>query len=213
MSRALHTIETINPATGEHLASYPEHTDEQVTGRIELAQKRYREWNRLGYVERAPVLQRIAALLEERSDELADLMAREMGKPVRQGRSEANKCAWVCRHYAENAAGYLEDFPITTERSASYVAYRPLGVILAVMPWNFPLWQVFRFAAPALMAGNGVLLKHASNVTGCALAIERIMADAGLPHGLFGVLVIGSARVASVLEDPRVVRDRREWDR
>jgi succinate-semialdehyde dehydrogenase / glutarate-semialdehyde dehydrogenase len=200
-----HAIETINPATGDVLAGYPEHTADEVAGRIEQAHHSYLDWSRLDYQERAPFLLRMADLLEERCDELATLMALEMGKPVREGRSEANKCAWVCRHYAENAAGYLEDFPIVTERSASYVAYRPLGVVLAVMPWNFPLWQVFRFSAPALMAGNGVLLKHASNVTGCALAIERIVQDAGLPAGLFGVLVIGSSRVASVLDDPRVV--------
>jgi succinate-semialdehyde dehydrogenase/glutarate-semialdehyde dehydrogenase len=132
-------------------------------------------------------------------------MAREMGKPVSQGRAEASKCAWVCRHYAENAERYLQDVSIATERSASYVVHRPLGVVLAVMPWNFPLWQVFRFAAPALMAGNGVLLKHASNVTGCSLAIGGIIEDAGLPHGLFGVLVVGADKVATVLEDPRVV--------
>jgi succinate-semialdehyde dehydrogenase/glutarate-semialdehyde dehydrogenase len=205
VSKTGRTIETVNPATGEPLATYQEHTESEVTARIELAHSRYREWSRLDYPERAPVLLRMADLLEQRKDELAELMAREMGKPVREGRAEAAKCAWVCRHYAENAAGYLEDNPIPTERSSSYVAYRPLGVILAVMPWNFPLWQVFRFSAPALMAGNGVLLKHASNVTGCALAIERIVEDAGLPTGLLGVLVIGSDRVSSVLEDSRVV--------
>jgi succinate-semialdehyde dehydrogenase/glutarate-semialdehyde dehydrogenase len=205
VSQALDTIETYNPATGELLAGYAEHTADQVATRIGLAHNCFRDWSHLTYAERAPVLLRMADLLEERRDELAQLMALEMGKPVREGRSEATKCAWVCRHYAENAEGYLEDSPIATERAASYVAYRPLGVILAVMPWNFPLWQVFRFSAPALMAGNGVLLKHASNVTGCALAIERIVEDAGLPAGLFGVLVIGSSRVAAVLEDPRVV--------
>lgn len=205
MSPALQMIESVNPATGELLASYQQHTPEEVAERIELAHIRFLDWSRVGYSHRADVLLRVADLLEQRCDELAQLMAREMGKPVREGRSEATKCAWVCRHYADEAEGYLEDVPITTERSESYVAYRPLGVILAVMPWNFPLWQVFRFAAPALMAGNGVLMKHASNVTGCALAIERIMADAGLPDGLFGVLVIESGRVAAVLEDPRVV--------
>jgi succinate-semialdehyde dehydrogenase/glutarate-semialdehyde dehydrogenase len=132
-------------------------------------------------------------------------MADEMGKPVSQGRAEADKCAWVCRHYAEHAGEILADRDIETERSKSYVAYRPLGVVLAVMPWNFPLWQVYRFLAPALMAGNGGILKHASNVTGCALAIDRLAVEAGFPDGLFRSLVLPSSRVDEVLEHPAVV--------
>lgn len=148
---------------------------------------------------------RAAALLEASRDELAVLMADEMGKPVAQGRGEVDKCAWVCRHYAENAERILTETHIEADRTRSYVSYRPLGVVLAVMPWNFPFWQVFRFAAPALMGGNGGLLKHASNVTGCALAIDRVFVEAGFPDGLFRTLVIPSNRVDEALEHPEVV--------
>jgi succinate-semialdehyde dehydrogenase/glutarate-semialdehyde dehydrogenase len=127
-----------------------------------------------------------------------------MGKPIRQGRAEIEKCAWVCNHYAAQSAEYLEPTAVCTEAKRSYVAFEPLGVVLAVMPWNFPFWQVLRFAVPALAAGNAVLLKHASNVTGCALAIEDLFRDAGLPEGLFRTLLIGADRVASVIADPRV---------
>jgi succinate-semialdehyde dehydrogenase/glutarate-semialdehyde dehydrogenase len=198
-------IETFNPTTGARIAGYEEHSVADIARSADEAHQRYLEWRLLSYPDRAQYLRRVADLLEERADELADLMAVEMGKPVRAGRGEAEKCAWVCRHYAEHAAAYLADQPIATERTASYTTCQPLGVVLAVMPWNFPLWQVFRFAAPALMAGNGVLLKHASNVTGTALEIGRMVADAGVPAGLFQVLVVSSARVGDVLAHPRVM--------
>jgi succinate-semialdehyde dehydrogenase/glutarate-semialdehyde dehydrogenase len=150
------------------------------------------------------VLRRAAQVLEDRREENALRMAEEMGKPLRDGRAEIDKCAWVCRYYADHGAGFLADQPVATDAAKSFVHFEPLGVVLAVMPWNFPFWQVFRFAAPALMAGNGALLKHASNVTGCALAIEEVLHQAGLPPALFRTLVIGSGRVEHVLEHPRV---------
>ncbi len=197
-------MKSINPATGELVAEYQEHQPEEVDRFIEVADQQSWEWSRLSFDARAGVLNKTGDLLEERSDELAVLMALEMGKPVAAGKGEALKCAWVCRHYAEKAQGYLRDVVIETEAARSYVTYEPLGVILAVMPWNFPLWQVYRFAAPALMAGNAGLLKHASNVSGCALAIQDIFLDAGLPEGLFRTLLIPSSRVEPVVAHPLV---------
>jgi succinate-semialdehyde dehydrogenase/glutarate-semialdehyde dehydrogenase len=149
-------------------------------------------------------MRRAAGILRERAGAYARLMAEEMGKPVREGRVEAEKCAWVCEYYAENAARFLADEPVETDASASFVAFRPLGIVLAVMPWNFPFWQVFRFAAPGLMAGNAGLLKHASNVPGCALAIEEVFREAGFPKGLFRALLVGSERVEELIEHPLV---------
>jgi len=146
----------------------------------------------------------IAGRLRASAEEQAALMAREMGKPLAQGRAEIEKCAWTCDHYAEHAARYLAPEIVATDAKHSFIAFEPLGAILAVMPWNFPFWQVFRFAAPALMAGNTALLKHAGNVSGCALAIERLFRDAGFPEGAFQALLIGSGRVAAVIEHPLI---------
>ncbi|NND04123.1 MAG: NAD-dependent succinate-semialdehyde dehydrogenase, partial [Acidimicrobiia bacterium] len=193
-------ITTSNPATGEDLATYDEFDADQITEAIAVADAQHRQWRRKSYEERAAIVRKAADVLEDRIDDLAELMANEMGKPVAAGRSEVEKCAWCCRHYADNAAEYLADVPIETDRTKSYAHHTPLGVVLAVMPWNFPLWQVVRFAAPALMAGNAALLKHASNVTGTALALEDIFVSAGVPEGLFRTLVIPSSRVDSILE-------------
>jgi len=198
------TITTVNPATGEELTTYDEADAGAVTAAIELADARHRLWRRTSFADRAQVLRAAADLLDERADTLAALMADEMGKPIADGRREAQKCAWACRHYAEHAEGYLSDRAIDTEHAQSFVHHEPLGVVLAVMPWNFPLWQVIRFAAPALMAGNAALLKHASNVTGSALLLDALWRDAGAPDGLFRTLVIGSSRVDGVLEHPLV---------
>ena len=189
-----------NPATGETVETYEEHTAAQAEALVAETHDRHIEWRRTGFDHRAEVLRAVADQLDHRTDELAELMAIEMGKPLSGGRSEAQKCAWVCRYYADNAEEQLADIPIDADRSASYIHHEPLGVVLAVMPWNFPLWQVFRFAAPALMAGNGALLKHASNVTGCSLAIEELFRDGGAPTGLFRSLKIGSGAVEAVLE-------------
>jgi succinate-semialdehyde dehydrogenase/glutarate-semialdehyde dehydrogenase len=198
-------IETINPANGELVKRYEEWSTEQVEAAIEACHARFLEWREVGFDERAHLMKKAAGILRERSDEYARLMALEMGKPVAEGRSEANKCAWVCDYYAEHAEAFLTEEVIETDASRSFVTFQPLGVVLAVMPWNFPFWQVFRFAAPGLMAGNGGLLKHSSNVPGCALAIEEVFRDAGFPDGLFRTLLIGSGKVDAVLEDRRVV--------
>src|SRR5690606_3370603 len=198
-------IPSFSPTDGRLLAEYEETTPEEITSHIETASRLQQDWERVSIAERAVPMMRLAELLEASREELAILMADEMGKPVAQGRAEVDKCAWVCRHYAAEAERILSDEPIVADRTKSYLAYRPLGVVLAVMPWNFPFWQVFRFLAPALMAGNGGLLKHASNVMGSAVAIDRLVVEAGFPDGLFRSLIIGSSKVDMVLENPLVV--------
>jgi succinate-semialdehyde dehydrogenase/glutarate-semialdehyde dehydrogenase len=198
-------MKSINPTTGEVVAEYPEHDDREVDSRLEAADRAFRQWRETSFAERAEAMSRAGEILEKRKDELARLMAIEMGKPVAAGRAEAEKCGWVCRYYSDEAEEMLADQWVSTERSKSYIHHEPLGVVLAIMPWNFPFWQVFRFIAPALMAGNAGVLKHASNVSGCALQIDEILDEAGFPAGLFSTLLIGSERVGKVLEDPRVV--------
>ncbi|MEM7482320.1 MAG: NAD-dependent succinate-semialdehyde dehydrogenase [Acidobacteriota bacterium] len=198
------SFEVVNPATCRSVRSYPGHSTEQVQsilGQVDAAQ---REWSTTRFAERARHLRVAGEALRERAGELAERMAEEMGKPVSQGRSEAEKCAWVCDYYADHGESFLEPEDAETDATHSFVAYRPLGVVLAVMPWNFPFWQVFRFLAPALMAGNGGVLKHASNVPGCALAIEELIRRAGFPRHIFRTLLISSDQVAAVLEDDRV---------
>lgn len=197
-------IESINPSTGEVVARYEETGAADVARHVEAAHTAHRSWMLRPIAERAVPMRRAAELLEARAEELGHLMAIEMGKPLADGVAEARKCASACRHYADEAARILADEPIAAGRTKSYVAYRPLGVVLAVMPWNFPFWQVFRFVAPALMAGNAGLLKHASNVTGCAIAIDEILVEAGFPDGLFRTLVLPARRVDEVLEHPLV---------
>ncbi len=193
-------LRSLNPATGEVIAEYPEATPAEVGMILLEASCAFAGWKRTGFAERASKMRAAADLLDQRKEPLAVLMAREMGKPLAQGRGEVEKCAWVCRHYADHAQEMLADRDAKTDAARSFVAFEPLGPVLAVMPWNFPLWQVFRFAAPALMAGNAGLLKHAANVTGAALAIEAVFKDAGFPPPLFRALLIGSERVAGVIE-------------
>jgi succinate-semialdehyde dehydrogenase/glutarate-semialdehyde dehydrogenase len=195
---------SMNPATGKTNASYPELESADVAAAVEKTHEAWEGWRAKSFAERAAILRAAARLLRERRIDLAQLMAIEMGKPVTQGRAEADKCAWACEHFAEAAETYLAPEEIAAGGGRSYVVFEPLGVVLAVMPWNFPLWQVFRFAAPALMAGNAVVLKHASNVPGCALAIESVLEAAGCPRGVFRTLLIGSERVREVVEHPRV---------
>lgn len=197
-------MHSTDPTTGEVFASYPDTSPEDVALHIETADRRQREWLTTPLKDRSERMLRLADVLEDRRDELAVLMAREMGKPVSQGRAEVDKCASACRYYAQEAEAILKDEHIATDRSKSYVTYRPLGVILAVMPWNFPLWQVIRFVAPALMAGNAGVLKHASNVTGCAIAIDQMVVESGFPDGLFRTLVVPSTRVAAIIEHPSI---------
>ena len=198
------TIASINPATDETTRTYDEMQPAAVDRTIEEAHAAFLGWRETGFAERADGLRRAARLLRERRRAYAELMTREMGKVLAGGLSEVDKCAWVCDFYAEQAAAFLAPEPVATDASRSYVAFEPLGVVLAVMPWNFPFWQVFRFAAPALMAGNAGVLKHASNVPGCALAIAEVFRDAGLPDGLFRALLIPSQGVDRVIEHPRV---------
>lgn len=198
-------MQSINPTTGELVAEYAEHRPDEVEAAIRRAHEAFLDWRHQPFSERSGHMHKAAELLEGSKQRLAELMAVEMGKPVKAGRAEVDKSAWACRYYADEAAHMLADRLIPTGRTSSYVAASPLGVVLAVMPWNFPLWQVFRFAAPALMAGNAGLLKHASNVSGCALAIEEVFADAGFPEGLFATLLIPSSRVDAVIEHPLIV--------
>jgi succinate-semialdehyde dehydrogenase/glutarate-semialdehyde dehydrogenase len=197
-------ISSINPATGEVLKTFDALTDSQLEEKLRVAASAFLEYRHTSFAERAARMQRAAEILENEKKELARLMTIEMGKPLKAAVQEAEKCALVCRYYAENAQKHLADETVETNATRSYVRYEPLGVVLAVMPWNFPFWQVFRFAAPALMAGNVGLLKHASNVPQCALAIEDILSRAGFPAGVFQTLLLGSAMVARMLEDPRV---------
>jgi succinate-semialdehyde dehydrogenase/glutarate-semialdehyde dehydrogenase len=197
-------LRSINPATGATLATFDTLTPAEVATKLERATRAYRSWKNTSFDERAGCLTRAADILDTESDRLGRLMTLEMGKPLRAGIDEALKCARGCRYYAEHGARFLADERVPTDALESYVRYEPLGVVLAVMPWNFPFWQVFRFAAPALMAGNVGLLKHASNVPQCALAIEDTCRRAGVPDGVFQTLLIRSADVAPLLEDSRI---------
>jgi succinate-semialdehyde dehydrogenase / glutarate-semialdehyde dehydrogenase len=197
-------IESINPATGERLERYEAMQRTAVNDAIAQAHQAFLAWRRKSFEERARHLQSAAAILRGKAEELARLMAREMGKPLRDGIAEVQKCAQCCEFFAQNAARLLAREPADTEAHASFVTFNPIGVVLAVMPWNFPFWQVFRFAAPGLMAGNAAVLKHASNVPGCALAIEQLLREAGLPANLFRTLLIGNAEVEAVIEHPLV---------
>jgi len=195
------TITTINPANNQVLMEYNLHTQEEVDKILEETEKAYFINRKTSFGTRSALMNKAAELLEERKDILAETMTSEMGKTYLSAQSEVEKCAWVCRYYADNAKQFLADEMVDSDASKSYISYQPLGVVLAVMPWNYPLWQVFRFAAPALMAGNTVLLKHASNVPGSALEIEKIFLDAGFPKYSFSTLLIPSDAVNDILEN------------
>ena len=197
-------LESINPATGELLESFAEWSDAQVAQAVDRTQQAWLAWRETSFAERTALMKRAAQVLRDNAGSYARTMALEMGKPVTEGRAEVNKCAVCCEFYADHAQGYLADEVIASDAAKSYVAHRPLGIILAVMPWNFPFWQVFRFAAPALMAGNAGLLKHSSNVPRCALQIEAVFAGAGFPADVFRTLMIGSGKVDQVIEHPAV---------
>jgi len=194
-------LRSVNPTTGQLVREYAETTPAAVSAALELAGRAAQAWRETTFDRRATILRAAASRVRARVAEDARRMALEMGKPVAQGRAEAEKCAWVCDHYAEHAERDLapERVAMNGGSERAHIAFRPLGVILAVMPWNFPYWQVFRFAAPSLMAGNACVLKHASNVSGCSLAIEEIFREAGLPSGLFTSLLIPSSAVESVI--------------
>src|SRR5256714_9973479 len=197
-------ISSINPATGEILQAFDSLTDQQLAERIARGVEAFREHRLSSFADRSEKMMRAAEILENEKRSFARTMTLEMGKPINAAVQEAEKCARVCRYYAENAKRHLADDIVESNATKSFIRYQPLGVVLAVMPWNFPFWQVFRFAAPALMAGNVGLLKHASNVPQCALAIEDIFRRAGFMEGAFQTLLIGANAVQAVLEDPRV---------
>jgi len=197
------TIQSINPATEEVIETFEPHTAahiDEILSTVAAAQKRWRDRS---FAERADVLRRVAALLRERKDELAHAATSEMGKPIAESEAEVEKCAWVCEYYAEGAERFLADEQAPSTATESYVAYRPLGVLLAIMPWNFPYWQALRAAAPALMAGNAVILKHASNVTRCALHIERLFTDAA-PDTIFRTILAPGSQVEALIADRRI---------
>ena len=197
-------IATVNPATGETLKTFVALSPQEIEKRITLGNQAFSSYRKTSFKQRSEWLYRAAAILERDQWELAKIMTLEMGKPIKAAQAEVRKCALVCRYYADNGEGFLADVPVDTDASSSFVRYQPLGIILAVMPWNFPLWQVFRFAAPALMAGNVSILKHASNVPQSALAIAAIFEEAGFPPGVFQSFLIGADQVATLINDPRI---------
>ncbi len=197
-------IQTRNPATGDVLASYDELEPGEIDRRLQMAEKAFTRNRDRSFSDRAEILLRAADLLEERAAELGMLMTQEMGKPIAQARAEAEKCAWVCRYYARHAEEHLASEAVETDASASYVAFQPLGPVLANMPWNFPFWQTFRFAAPALMAGNVGLLKHSTNVMGCAEMIEEVLREAGFDGDEFQNLAVSHEVVDDIIADDRI---------
>ena len=197
-------LQTINPATGEPGKAYEAQTIEDARSAAAAVHKAFLQWRRTGFEERSAVIRRAAEILRARRDELARLMTEEMGKTVDDGHAEVEKCAFHCDWFAEHAPQYLADEPADIGGGEAFVTFNPIGVVLAVMPWNFPLWQVFRAAAPALMAGNGMLLKHASNVPGCALAIEEVLHQAGVPKDLFRTLLLPSSEVEALIKDQNI---------
>ena len=198
------SLRSVNPANGELLGTFEEHTSGEVDARVAKAHGAWRRWRTTSFAQRATIMVRAAELLETERRVLGELMTREMGKPVRAAVEEAAKCATACRYYAEHAGRHLSRRDVRTEDKESFVLFQPIGIVLAVMPWNFPFWQVFRFAAPALMAGNVGLLKHASNVPQCAIAIEDLLGRAGVPEGVFQTLLVGSRAVGDLIADPRI---------
>jgi succinate-semialdehyde dehydrogenase / glutarate-semialdehyde dehydrogenase len=197
-------ISTVNPTTGEEIKTFEALSEGEIDEKIQRAADTFRDYRKTSLAERSEMMMRAARILEDEAEEFGRLMTSEMGKTLAAATAEAKKCARGCRYYAENAERFLADEEAELKGARAFVRYDPLGPILAVMPWNFPFWQVFRFVAPALMAGNVGLLKHASNVPQCALAIEDIVHRAGFPEGAFQALLIGSGQVQAVIDDPRV---------
>jgi len=197
-------FESINPANGKTLKVFDTWDDQQIEAALQQVADVTLRWSGTPLAERCDAIRRVAAVLRSRSEDLARIVTLEMGKLIKESRAEVEKCALVCDYYADHAAQFLADEPIETDAGSSYVAYQPIGTVLAVMPWNFPLWQVFRFAVPALVGGNTGVLKHASNVPQCAIAIEQVFRDAKIPEGVFRTLMISASQVARVIADPRI---------
>jgi succinate-semialdehyde dehydrogenase / glutarate-semialdehyde dehydrogenase len=197
-------MKSINPATNQLIKDYTEYTPDEVRKIIEQVDNEYRRWREVDFADRAVLMHKAADILRNNKDKYARMMTMEMGKIINEARAEVEKCAWVCDYYADSAAEFLADEIVATDAGRSFVAFQPLGIVLAVMPWNFPFWQVFRFAAPALMAGNAGVLKHASNVSGSALLIEEIFHEAGFPENIFRTLLVGSKQVEAIIRNPLV---------
>jgi len=197
-------MKAVNPATGEVIREYQESSPAEVEGQIGRAHEAFLSWRETSFGYRSELVAKAGGILREGKEDYARLMTAEMGKPIAEARAEIEKCAWVCDYYAENAEAFLTPETVVTTASRSYVTFQPLGVVLAIMPWNFPFWQVLRFGAPALMAGNAALLKHAPSTPGCSLAIEGILQEAGFPEDLFKSLLVGVEHVAAIIEHPLV---------
>src|SRR5580700_8959097 len=198
------SIATTNPATGEVLKSFEPISDTQLEEKLQRAVDAFKTFRETTFASRAALMMKAAEILEADKEKFGRMMTTEMGKTYRSAIDEAVKCAWVCRYYAENAERFLADEAVETPASRSFIRYQPMGVVLVIMPWNYPFWQVFRFIAPGLMAGNVGILKHASNVPQCALKIEEVLLKAGFPEGAFQTLLIGSGSVDRILDDPRI---------
>ena len=197
-------IKSINPANGSQIKSYPEMNITEINEIISLSNQAFLNWRETDFAQRAKKMKNAANVLRSKKEKLSSLMTEEMGKPILQSKSEIEKCAWVCDYYAENSVLFLKDEIIKTDADKSFVSFQPLGVVLAVMPWNFPFWQVFRFAAPNLMAGNSGVLKHSSNVSGCALAIENVFKEAGFIDNIFRALIVSSKNIKEVIENKNI---------
>jgi succinate-semialdehyde dehydrogenase/glutarate-semialdehyde dehydrogenase len=197
-------MKAVNPATGEVIREYQESSPAEVEEQIGRTHEAFLSWRETSFGYRSELVAKAGGILREGKEDYASLMTAEMGKPIAEARAEIEKCAWVCDYYAENAEAFLTPETVVTTASRSYVTFQPLGVVLAIMPWNFPFWQVLRFGAPALMAGNAALLKHAPSTPGCALAIEGILREAGFPEDLFKSLLVGVEHVAAIIEHPLV---------
>lgn len=198
------SIQSINPATEEILETFEPFSSAQIDEALASAHSAFRSWRETDFAERSALFQRLATYLRRHKTELGRIATLEMGKPLAESEAEVEKCAWNCEYYAENAEKFLADEPITTNATESYVSFEPLGVVLALMPWNYPYWQVIRFAAPALMAGNTAVLKHASNVSRCALEIERVFHECGFPEGVFRTVLVPGAETGKLISDPRI---------
>ncbi|MEU6807342.1 aldehyde dehydrogenase family protein, partial [Streptomyces neyagawaensis] len=201
------SINTVDPATGKPLATYPAHGWDEIDSVLDQAAGAFTTWSSTSVEQRGDLLRRVGALLTERRERYAALITAEMGKPLAEARGEIDKCAWTCGIVADHAADWLGDHEVASAAARSWVAYEPLGVVFAVMPWNFPFWQVLRFACAALAAGDAAVLKHAPNVTGCALAVETLFADAGAPRGLFRSVLVADDDVTDLV--PRIIADDR----
>ena len=203
ITAATHAI-SIDPASGERLAATPWASAEEIDHALNLAANGYSEWKHTSVEHRAQTLRQIGQSLRHRAEEMAQCISREMGKPIKQARAEVAKSAALCDWYAEHGPAMLNPEPTLVENNQAVIEYRPVGTILAIMPWNFPLWQVMRGAVPILFAGNGYLLKHAPNVTGCAAIIAQVFADAGVPAGVYGWVNADNAGVSQMINDPRI---------